>query len=155
MRNINKSSARTLRNLVIGLVLLASFSLTVFAQERTSRPARGTEGKATQAVSEIDSISLQNGNVSLSIPLASLPPMAGGKLSASVSAYYNSKLFNARSLEKQGSSGTPGCQPSYTTSELALSDSGGGWVIGGGYVLFFRDAHEDYDAGNQRTMFRL
>jgi RHS repeat-associated protein len=137
-------NSRIVKLIGIGLLVIGLFE-GVFGQQRTSRPERGTEGKASDAQSEIDSVNLQNGNVSLNIPLASLPPIAGGKLSASISAYYNSKLYNAQSKEKQGFTTVPGCQPSHSTSELRVADSGGGWKIGGGYVLFFRDAHEDYD----------
>src|ERR1700752_5436445 len=63
-------------------------------QTTAARPDRGTMPNSSYAVSDIESISLQNGNVNLNIPLASLPPIAGGKLSWTISANYNSKLWN-------------------------------------------------------------
>ena len=145
MRNSKEPFRKNLSHLIAGVIILLNFVLIITAQDRTYRPERGVGGKGTQYGSEIDSVNLQNGNVSLNIPLASLPPIAGGKLSGSISAYYNSRLYNARSLEKQLDNGTPGCQGSFSTGELVLSDPAGGWSVGGGYVLFFRDAHEDYD----------
>ena len=123
------------------MALFTAFS--VFAQTQTGRPDRGTGGKATQAASEIDSINLQNGNVSLKIPLESLPPFAGGKLSYTLNAYYNSSLWNAYRGEGKADR-LEGCDASYTVETVGPGESGG-WRIGGQYEIVFRDARGEYD----------
>ncbi|MGB5014310.1 MAG: hypothetical protein WBO68_09825, partial [Pyrinomonadaceae bacterium] len=113
-------------------------------QELSARPDRGLNGNGGFQTSNIDAINLQNGSVSASIPLASLPPMAGGKLSYTLSAYYNSKLWDVHKKEVYQPSSEPGCQQTYSTSDIFLADNAG-WRIGGGYQIVFRDALEDYE----------
>ena len=62
------------------LCLIVTCGSTAVSQQ-AARPERGTMPNRTYSLSDIENISLQNGNVNLSIPLASLPPIAGGKLS--------------------------------------------------------------------------
>ena len=144
-----KNLLRLSSRLAYGSCLLLIFivlglSQITLGQDLTSRPDRGFGGKGGYQSSDIDSISLQNGSVNVEIPLASLPPVAGGKLSYTLSAHYNSKLWDAHRSEVQGSVSTPGCQPSYSTTEIRTADNAG-WRIGGQYQIVFRDAHEDYD----------
>ena len=123
-------------------------TLTVFsvqAQQLTSRPDRGFGGNGGYQSSDIDSISLQNGSVNLQVPLASLPPVAGGKLSYTLLAHYNSKLWDAHRKEVRATTSSPGCQPSYSSQEIWTAEGGAGWRIGGQYEIFYRDAHDDYD----------
>ncbi|MEW6362857.1 MAG: hypothetical protein AB1477_12175, partial [Acidobacteriota bacterium] len=138
----------SLRSFLCGILLSIQicflFVITNHGMEISSRPDRGTEGKATQIQSEIDSINLQNGNLSLQIPLAQLPPLSGGKLSGSLVAYYNSKLYNSHSIEEYGETLAPGCRPRFSTSYLTTSNNGG-WRIGGTYQLIFRSARDDYE----------
>ncbi|HKR02638.1 MAG TPA: hypothetical protein VJT09_18310, partial [Pyrinomonadaceae bacterium] len=93
------------------------------------------------AVSDIENVSLQNGNVNLSIPLASLPPIAGGKLSWTISAHYNSKLWNVTRTEADAPDNE---YHPYVIDTPQLSDLGG-WSISGQYVLSIRPAEADYD----------
>ena len=97
---------------------------------------------ASNSVSEIENISLTNGNLSLSIPLASLPPIAGGKLKLTVSAVYNSKLWNM-TREQLDDSSDLAWQP-YTVSTPQLSDLGG-WTIAGSYRIYIRAVQEDFN----------
>jgi hypothetical protein len=129
----------------LAILMLVTGAYFVNAQKLTSRPDRGVNNKGSYQTTDIDAVSLQNGSVSLQIPLASLPPVAGGKLSYTLSASYNSKLWNGYSKEAEGQTSQVGCKPKYTTAEIGYTNAGGGWQIGGGYQLFFRDAHEDYD----------
>src|SRR6266550_2832928 len=92
------SSARTLLFIVAIFTLLASPAL---GQQTAARPDRGSMPGASYSVSDIENISLTNGNVNLSIPLASLPPIAGGKLKFTLSAVYNSKLWNDTRSEQK------------------------------------------------------
>ena len=70
---------------VFVLVFLLLCGSTAVCQQAV-RPERGTMPNRAYSLSDIEQISIENGNVHLSIPLASLPPIAGGKLSWTVSA---------------------------------------------------------------------
>jgi hypothetical protein len=122
------------------LVALALMSAGVASGQTTAaRPDRGVNPGGSYAVSDIENINLENGNVNLSIPLASLPPIAGGKLKFTINATYNSKLWNVLRTEQEGSA-LP--YRTYSVDTPSLSDAGG-WQIGGGYGLFIRDARDD------------
>ena len=108
-----------------------------FAQE-AARPDRGMALNRNYLASDIENINLQNGNVQLSIPLAALPPIAGGKLSWTVSAHYNSKIWDVFRVQEEplGMVFMP-----YVVDVPAAS---GGWVIGGTYSIQFRNANDDF-----------
>ncbi|HEV7746336.1 MAG TPA: hypothetical protein VGO56_15175, partial [Pyrinomonadaceae bacterium] len=129
------------------LTILTVFVATVFCQTTGARPDRGVSPGGVYSVSDIENINLQNGNVNLSIPLASLPPIAGGKLGLTLTANYNSKIWNVMRQEKEGSA-LP--YRTYTVDVPTISDVSdspdfGGWVIGGSYRLFTRVASMDFD----------
>lgn len=129
-------------------LMILMLTVTVFsaqAQVLTARPERGMSGNGGYQASDLDAISLQTGSLSLQIPLASLPAIAGGKLSYTLTASYNSKLWDAHRREVEGQTQTPGCQPRYSTQEVWQAEGGAGWRIGGQYEIFYRDAHDDYD----------
>jgi RHS repeat-associated protein len=142
-----KGSKRVIRSTTIGLAFILSISLSVMTRaqgtQTAARPDRGLMPAGSYSISDIENISLTNGNLNLSIPLASLPPMAGGKLSLTIRATYNSKLWNVVRTENQ--LGTfAGCG-SWVVDTPQLSDLGGWHIGGGGYGLYFRNAHEDFD----------
>jgi len=111
----------------------------VVSAQSAARPDRGTMPNRTYAVSDIENISLQNGNVGLSIPLASLPPIAGGKLTWTVSAIYNSKLWNVTRSQKNDDPLT--WAPYIVNTPQVVSNS---WGISGEYTFRFRNANEDF-----------
>src|SRR5438309_11629770 len=89
---------RHLKALISFLILIAALTgtgSTTTAQQTAARPDRGVGPAGSFAISDIENINLTNGNLNLSIPLASLPPIAGGKLTLGWRAVYNSKLWNA------------------------------------------------------------
>jgi RHS repeat-associated protein len=122
------------------LLIVALFCGVVKSQTTAARPDRGINPGGSYSISDIENINLENGNVNLSIPLASLPPIAGGKLKLTVSAIYNSKLWNVTRSEENGSYFP---YRNYVVDTPQQSDAGG-WQIGGGYGLFFREAREDF-----------
>src|SRR5437660_11749063 len=101
-------------NIFLALVLSLILSSSVMAQstQTAARPDRGLTTGASYSISDIENINMVNGNVGLSIPLASLPAIAGGKLSWTVYANYNSKLWDMTRSEAYGT--VIGCPPVYT-----------------------------------------
>ncbi|HEV7646404.1 MAG TPA: RHS repeat-associated core domain-containing protein [Pyrinomonadaceae bacterium] len=134
----------------LGLILNFLFIVnSIQAQQLTARPEQGLGAGGGYQTTNIDSISLQNGAVNLSIPLASLPPIAGGELSYTLTASYNGKLWQNNQEEKWSypeiiDPNVPHCPRSYSTQTLTQAE-GSGWQIGGSYQVFYRDAHQDYD----------
>ena len=127
--------------LFIVTLILSFSSVTSLGQTTAARPDRGTMPTGDYAVSSSENISLSNGNMNLSIPLASLPAIAGGKLSFGINATYNSKLWNITRTEADAPDNE---YHPYVIDTPQLSDSAG-WQITGQYIISIRDAHEDFD----------
>lgn len=128
---------------LIVLVVIGWISTSARAQfpDPAARPDRGTRPVGSYSLSDIESINLQNGNVSLSIPLAALPPIAGGKLSFNVAAHYNSKNWDVKSYENEPDSFH---QNNFWTAQQIDSSNSGGWRIGGAYGILQRLAEDDF-----------
>jgi RHS repeat-associated protein len=125
---------RTYTRIVLLLSLLLAGSRSIAqaqGPDTASKPDRGASSAGSYMVSDIESVNLTNGNVNLSIPLASLPPIAGGRLSWSIRAIYNSKHWNMKSYEEQ-----PDAHHSqtWTHQQLELSENAR-WMISGTYEL--------------------
>jgi RHS repeat-associated protein len=135
-------SPLTVVALLSAFVLIALSSAQTLGQQPAARPDRGAMPGASYSVSDIESISMVNGNLHLSIPLASLPPIAGGKLKLGISAVYNSKLWNSTRTEHQ----LPpiGNCANWVVNSPQLSELGG-WTITAGYRIEVRNAHEDFN----------
>lgn len=123
---------------LVSLVLVGVFIISTNAQTAV-RPDRGIMPVGSYSVSDIETVNMTNGNMHLAIPLARLAPMAGGKLSAMIPAYYDSKLWDARQVERQDEDDVI-----YPVSLPQLSPHGG-WKIGGWpYTLAAHNLSEDY-----------
>lgn len=126
---------------ILFVVILAVSNSLVRAQVAAARPDRGVMPNGSYAVSDFENVSLENGNVGLSIPLASLPPIAGGKLSWTISAHYNSKVWDITRTELDA----PDEQwHPYVVDNPQVSDRGG-WRITGQYIIEIRPASWDFD----------
>jgi hypothetical protein len=125
------------------LMAWGSLSSLALGQTTAARPDRGTMSNGSYAVTDIENISLQNGNLNLAIPLASLPPIAGGKLSWTIKAQYNSKIWNVNRVQKMGDLYNLSDVP-YVVDTPQLSEVGG-WRITGQYEIEIRDARVDFD----------
>jgi RHS repeat-associated protein len=127
------------RLLFATLLLLLSVAIAV-GQDAAARPDRGVMPGGSYSVSDIENISLQNGNLNLEIPLAALPPIAGGKLSWVIKARYNSKLWNI--TRAQADAPDNEYHP-YVIDTPQLSDLGG-WRVTGQYIISIRRAEDDF-----------
>jgi len=92
------------------------------------------------AISDIETINMVNGNLALNIPLAALPPGRGG-LSASLNLFYNSKIWDIRSVMSRASrsDGTP-----ERRRYNLIPSPDGSWKYGFGYEL--RVVDRDYES---------
>ena len=123
--------------LVSAAVIVFTLSGLSFAQE-ASRPERGVMPNGSYSISDIENINVLNGNVNIRIPLASLPPIAGGKLSWTVSAQYNSKIWNITGIQQDDEA--LGWQP----YDVNVPGADSPWSIGNTYVMLFRNANDDF-----------
>ena len=132
------------RVLVVAATML-SIQIAAIAQssQSSAKPDRGLSPNGIYSVSDIENINLINGNMNLSIPLASLPPIAGGKLSLTLRANYNSKIWDVKRNEVT-TNGTPP-QTRYVKDIIQQSNIGG-WSISGSYDIKFQQA-DLYDFG--------
>ena len=134
---IRPAHSNSLARVVFALVMVVAFGGDALTQE-AARPNRGTALNRNYAISDIENINLQNGNLQLSIPLAALPPIAGGKLSFTVSANYNSKIWDVLRYQEEGP------DLAWSPYVVDVPGWGGGWSIGGAYAIQFRNANEDF-----------
>ena len=122
-------------------LIFASVTLGQTGGQLAARPDRGPTPGGAYSVSDFDSVSLTGGALGLSIPLASLPPIAGGKLGVTITARYNSKVWNVWRRERQA----PGLGfRTYVVDEPQPADEGGWTVAGPRYDVRFREASEDF-----------
>ncbi|MCI0391522.1 MAG: hypothetical protein MOB07_22495, partial [Acidobacteria bacterium] len=128
---------KTCASINLTIFLLAGLSVTALAQT-ASRPDRGVRPVGSYSVSDIENISLTNGNVNLSIPLAALPPIAGGDLSWVFRAEYSSKLWDRVGVQVAPNPPLPG----YVEHTLQLGE--GGWRVGAAYRLSMHHVNDDF-----------
>jgi len=76
-----------------------------------------------------------------STPLASLPPIAGGKLSWTLAAHYNSKAWDMYRTQEESTVTTPATR--FITSHL--QSAGNPWSIGARYSIQVTESHSDVD----------
>jgi len=115
--------------IVILSVLMLGQSAFATAGTSMKAPDRGFSPGKSYAISDIESTSMQNGNLMLNMPLGSLPPGRGG-MSAGVNLSYNSKLWDQHTTEVEDIFQAPAIR-----DILSLSAEGG-WRYG--YKYYFR-----------------
>jgi hypothetical protein len=124
------------------VAMIIAFQVLALAQasQNAARPDRGISPNGNFAISDIENINLTNGNVNLSVPLASLPPIARGKLSLTVRAIYNSKSWDIK--REEISTDHPPGSVRYVKDVIQYSENGG-WSIGAGYGIVFQSFTEN------------
>ncbi|HKO45275.1 MAG TPA: DUF2341 domain-containing protein [Pyrinomonadaceae bacterium] len=78
------------------LFLVLTLSATYVTAQQDQTPKRGFQAGGSYALSDIETINTGNGNLILSIPLASLPAGRGTAPGAGLRLLYNSKMFDSR-----------------------------------------------------------
>ena len=120
-----------------GPLILTLIIATFGFGQSASQPDRGVVSTAPYDSSGIENINLQNGNVGLAIPLASLPRIAGGNLSFTVHAYYNSKLYDTYTQQRHivPPENNEGLRAAGFNVEIPRLSDVGGWRVGGKYQI--------------------
>ena len=105
---------------------------------------RGISGENAFRFSEIDSINLFNGNLTLTIPLGTSYPVGGG-LSYGFTLVYNSNAWDYERLcEFEPSAGGPGRAVTiYNAVPNRLSNAGVGWTFSFGRILPILDEYRN------------
>ena len=79
---------------VLALWAAGLFSVSDLWAQDTEVPERGLQVTGSYRLGDIETVNTKNGNVLLSVPLASLPPGRGGNPGFQLSLNYNSKLWD-------------------------------------------------------------
>ena len=121
----------------LGLAILFLSGVIPAQAQSVDSPERGFHPTGSYALSNLESISMSGGNLSMRVPLAGLPAGRGG-LSASLGLVYNSKVWDTL----HSSTTAPECMPQMpcepepprSIETLSRSDEGG-WRYGFQYKL--------------------
>jgi hypothetical protein len=131
-------SATAAIHLLLALAFGCPAGIQVQAQDPDGKPSsRGVQPGGSYALSELETVQLNGGNLSYAIPLAALPPSRGGKLRPAVSLLYNSRLYDTKVTIASGSQ-------NYTQTDLVMPQTGAGWRYGVWYQLDVRDRSTNY-----------
>ncbi|MBK8813607.1 MAG: hypothetical protein IPN69_23150 [Acidobacteria bacterium] len=121
--------------LTAAIAILAALSPS-FGQER--EPQRGFRAGNSYSISDIENVNLNNGNLMLTIPLASLAPGRGTSPGYTVSLRYNGKLWDSRQERRtDGTYGETG-DTNYMRELLQLSEQAGWKLDTGGFRLILK-----------------
>jgi hypothetical protein len=122
---------------VAAVIVFLSSALTALAQDGQSQK-RGFTPAGSFALSDIETINTVNGNMILNFPLGRLPAGRGGA-SASIAAFYNSKLYDTFAATLNDDSGQP------TAQNLLQASETGGWRYGFDFQVRLLNRLDGYD----------
>lgn len=118
----------TCKIVYLALIFFATFEPTLGQQSENRSPDKGFLPARSYALSDIENINTTNGNVVVSVPVASLPPGRNG-LSHGINLYYNSKLYESFVGDATNTSNQT------ISANLLRDDQNGGWRYGYKYDL--------------------
>jgi RHS repeat-associated protein len=121
-------------SIILAVVSGLGFVVSAQGQAANKSPERGFHAGGSYALSEIETISRSSGELSLNIPLGSLPAGRGG-LSASLRMLYSSKLWDTA----EGIDTTGIINPVDYSRLMPADDGEGSWRYGYAYRLKLKD----------------
>ena len=125
---VSTKRTKQMAKLLIGLLCLCLLAASnLFGQ---ADPKRGFQPGNSYAISDIESVNTTNGNMTINLPLVSLPK-GRGEVGKSISLMYNSKLYDTTVEEITNSSG----QISYQNFLHPSENGGWRYAISGDYLL--------------------
>jgi hypothetical protein len=140
MTNASSFSTRAQLTALTGLVLILFVPSLAVGQGST--PARGFQPGASYALSDIETINTNNGNLMLNLALGKLAPGRGG-LSGHLQLRYDSKLYDSHT-EYYEDWNHPIEQPHVVIRNMLWTSEQGGWRYGTGYSLQLTDRMSQY-----------
>lgn len=96
-KQMKAERASTIQLLLSSLSIILLLCCTNASAQDQKAPDRGFTPGGSYALGDIETINTTNGNLMLNIPVAALPPGRGG-LAAKISLFYNSKLYDPRTI---------------------------------------------------------
>jgi RHS repeat-associated protein len=139
MKELRKNRAIYTRLIAIAAVLLLLAQNIFGATDQA--PDRGYASGKSYSITNIETISVQTGNLMFNIPVGSLPAGRGG-LSGGITLFYNSKLWDLEHLEVADHYGID------VDATAVLQSPEGGWHYG--YKYYF--TQEKSENCTQRSM---
>jgi len=131
----------TLAKIAAGSLLILIFCSAVLGQGST--PGRGFQPGGSFALSDIETINTTNGNLSLHLPLGSLPAGRGG-FSGQLNLHYDSKLYDSQTQWYQDFEHLEFGNPHVAIRNMLVKSDEGGWHYGTGYELQLIDRMYQY-----------
>ena len=130
-----------------GYVLVSAAFIFLFVPASVlgqgSTPERGFQPGGSYALSDIETINTNNGNLILNFALGKLAPGRGG-LSGLMNLHYDSKLYDSRTQYYEDWDHPIGGQPQIVTRNMLVTSEQGGWHYGTGYELQLIDRMSQY-----------
>src|SRR5215813_6707581 len=117
--------------------------LPVLVAGQGSTPARGFQPGESYALSDIETINTNNGNLILNLALGKLAPGRGG-LSGQLTLHYDSKLYDSQTQYYEDWDHMVQDQPQTIIRNLLVTSDQGGWHYGTGYQLQLIDRMNQY-----------
>lgn len=142
----------TLSVLALGLAALLPASAVLTRAQNVQSPQRGFHPSVSYALSDLETVGMSGGNLSMRVPLSGLPAGRGG-LSAALNLIYNSKVWDVYYSTELAPECLPGamCEPEPPRQIETLGPSQeGGWRYGYQYKLqlFQRDYTPPFEQQN-------
>ena len=135
----NRKNICNLKNHLIFILVILSTATIISAQDR--QPERGFQFANSYTSGSLDSVNVNNGNLVINLPIASLPKGRGTSPGFTVTLQYNSKLWDSKQTNHSNrlQGGTGDLPPegefySYFENNLVQSDRGG-WKMLSSYRI--------------------
>ncbi|MGH2627334.1 MAG: RHS repeat domain-containing protein, partial [Anaerolineales bacterium] len=126
----------SVKTTVCSLLLALALAGALSAQQHPSHE-RGFDPEKLYQFSDLDSVNLLNGNLTLAIPIGMRYPVGGG-LTYGLTLTYNAKAWDHQEVSYQGN-------PKSQALPGRLANAGLGWTLAMGRLLAPEDAINDYD----------
>ena len=138
---VHAHSLSTLAKIAAISLLILIFCSAALGQGST--PNRGFQPGGSYALSDIETINTTNGNLSLHLPLGSLPAGRGG-FSGKLNLHYDSKLYDSKTQWYQDFEHLEFGNPHVAIRNMLVTSNEGGWHYGTGYELQLIDRMSQY-----------
>ena len=141
-RAFSLSKRCKLTTLIITTVIFIVL-LPLVASGQSSVPDRGFQPGGSYALSDIETINTNNGNLMLNLALGKLAPGRGG-ISGQLNLHYDSKLYNTQTQYYEDWDHMMFGEPQKIIRNMLVTSDQGGWHYGTGYEMQLIDRLYEY-----------